>query len=113
MANPLQPKIIKVLEKEYRAYVINVTGASKSGTMDIVACIPRSLSIGEAYSGLFYGFEIKWKNDKPSELQKEKINKCIDAKGSAYFIRSVDQLRDILDNNIPPTKYKLKNTLVL
>lgn len=103
MANPLQPKVLNVLEKEYKAYAINIVSASKAGTMDIVACV----------CGQFYGFEIKWKNDQPSELQKQKINKCIDAGGKAYFIRSVEQLRDILDNYKPATKYQLKNSLVL
>lgn len=103
MANPLQPKVLKVLEKDYGAYAINVVAASKSGTMDIVACI----------KGIFYGFEIKWKNDQPSELQKQKINKCIEAGGRAYFIRSIDQLRGILDNDIVPIKYKLKTSMVL
>lgn len=95
MANPLQPKVIKVLETEYYAYVIKVQVASVSGHMDIIACI----------NGLFYGFEIKYKTDTPSELQKQKINKLIDAGGRGYFIRSVEQLRNILDNNIAPTKY--------
>lgn len=95
MANPLQPKIIKVLETEYNAYVIKVQAASVAGHMDIVACI----------SGLFYGFEIKYKTDTPSELQKDKINKLIDAGGKGYFIHSVAQLKNILDNNITPTKY--------
>lgn len=103
MANPLKPKVIKCLEKEYGAFVINVTSASKSGTMDLVACI----------EGLFYGLEIKWADDKPSALQKQKINKCLDSGGRAYFIRSVAQLRNILDNDIPPYRYPPNTNLVL
>ena len=99
MANPLQPKIVKCLEKEYNAYTINVTAASRAGHMDIVCCI----------KGLFYGFEIKWKNDVPSMLQKQKINALIDAGGKGYFIRSVDQLKDILNNNLLPNKYDLSS----
>lgn len=98
MANPLQPKCIKVLEDEYTAYVINITAASKAGHMDSIACI----------KGEFWGFEFKWKTDTPSELQKEKINKCIDAGGKAYFIRSVEQLRCIIDNGVQPTRYDFK-----
>lgn len=129
MANPLQPKVLKVLKQEYKAYAINIVSASKSGTMDIVASIPCNKQLGGIHQpscskvlarvtfdplvGLFYGFEIKWKNDQPSELQKQKINDCIDAGGRAYFIRSVEQLRDILDNNILPIKYELKNKLHL
>ena len=98
MANLLQPKCITILEKEFGAYVINVTAASKSGHMDLVACI----------TGEFWGFEIKWKNDQPSELQKEKINKCLDADGRAYFIRSTDQLRQTINQRMEPIRYALK-----
>lgn len=103
MANPLQPIIVKCLETKYNAYVINVVSSSKSGDMDLIACI----------KGLFYGFEIKWRSDRPSELQKQKINKCIDSGGRAYFIRSLDQLIDTLDNDIEPTKYELKHKITL
>jgi Holliday junction resolvase len=103
MANPLQPKCNALLEDVYGAYIINITGASKSGHMDTVACI----------KGQFYGFEYKWKTDQPSELQKDKINKCIDAGGKAYFVRSIEQLHHILRNKLEPTKYPLKKTFNL
>lgn len=103
MSNPLQPKCIKILEKEYGAYVINVTAASKSGNMDLIACI----------KGLFYGFEIKWKSDKPSELQKDKINKCIDSGGKAYFITSESNLRLTISTDFKPIKYDTKKQYIL
>lgn len=103
MANPLQPKCMKCLEDEFDAYAINLTAASKSGNMDIIACI----------KGEFWGFEIKWKNDQPSELQKEKINNCIDAGGRAYFIRSVEQLRMVITQRLNPAKYPLKHKFTL
>lgn len=103
MANPLQPKVIKYLETVGEAYVVNIITASKSGAPDLIACI----------HGRFFAFEIKWGEDKPSELQKKKINDIIDHGGSAYFIRSVDELHSILTHNIPPIKYELKNKLVL
>lgn len=103
MANPLQPKCIKVLENEYKAYVIKIIKSSKAGDGDIVACI----------DGLFYMFEIKWKSDKPSELQKVKINRAIDAGGYAYFVRSVEELREFIEYEVPPIKYKLSNKLTL
>lgn len=98
MANPLQPKCIKVLEQEFNAYVINLSSASKSGNMDLIACI----------KGEFWGFEIKWKNDQPSELQKQKINECLDAGGRAYFIRSIEQLRLIVNQRLNPIRYDFK-----
>ena len=99
MANPLQPKVIEVLEKEYNAFVVNITSASKAGVSDLLAC----------HQGLFYSFEIKWKNDQPSELQKDKINKVILAGGKAYFVRSVQDIHAILRDGLKPVTYRLKN----
>lgn len=114
MANPLQPKCIDIIEKEFGGYTINVTSASKSGHMDLIACVPRLIRVDEpAPVGLFYGFEIKWKSDTPSELQKQKINALIDAGGKGYFIRSTEQLRSILMLNIKPIKYDLKNKIIM
>ncbi len=103
MSNPLQPKCIKILEQEFNAHVINLVAGSKSGDTDLVACI----------DGLYYGFEIKWANDVPSELQKKKINKVIDAGGKAYFIRSEEQLRHTIKYQIPPKKYDVKSKFIL
>lgn len=103
MSNPLQPKCIKVLREEFDAFVINVTAASVSGNMDLVACI----------EGVFFGFEIKWKNDVPSELQKDKINKCLDAGGKAFFVRSVSDLRLMVQGIIDPVRYDIKSSFNL
>lgn len=103
MANPLQPKVAKTLEKEYDAFVIVNTATSKAGMMDIVASV----------NGLFYGFEVKWKTDTPSELQKQKINELIDKGGRGYFIKSIPQLREILDKGIAPVKYALRPSVRL
>ena len=103
MANPLQPKCLKALEEEYNAYVINVTASSKSGNMDIIACI----------NGEFWGFEIKWNSDTPSPLQRQKINKCIDAGGRAYFIRSVQELRNTINQRLRPIYYDFKSDVSL
>lgn len=103
MANPLQPKCIRILEQEFNAYVVNLVAGSKSGDTDLIACI----------EGLYYGFEIKWAKDTPSEIQKKKINKVIDAGGRAYFIRSEEQLRYILSHKLPPKKYDAKSKFIL
>lgn len=97
MSNPLQPKCMEVLEKEYKAYAIKIMSASKAGHMDIIACI----------NGLFYGFEVKWKSDQPSLLQKQKINTLIDAGGKGFFIRSIADLRDAVTGKLEPTRYSL------
>lgn len=96
MANPLQPKVIARLEKRHSAYVVKVTSASKSGTGDILACI----------FGQFFMFEVKWASDVPSELQKDKINRCLDAGGKAFFVRSVEELDKMVSGEIKPTYYK-------
>lgn len=103
MANPLQPKVIKTLENKYKAFTVNVVASSKSGIPDVIACI----------NGDFYGFEVKWGSDTPSELQKEKINNIIDAGGKAYFIHSLEELCKIIDENIQPIKYEPKNKMIL
>jgi hypothetical protein len=103
MANPLQPACVKLLENEFSAYTINLMAASKAGHMDIIACI----------KGEFWGFEIKWKNDSPSLLQKEKINKCIAAGGKAFFIRSTSELRGAIINNLSPIIYPIKSFYIL
>lgn len=91
-------------ELDHRGYYyIKVTAASKAGHMDSVACI----------NSVFYGFEFKEKNDYPSELQKDKINKLNANGGRGYFIRSKSQLIDIIDNNTPPVNYELKKKVTL
>lgn len=103
MSNPLQPKVIGVLEDEFEAFTVNVTAASKSGVMDVLACI----------KGEFWAFEVKWKSDRPSPLQKQKINAVADAGGRAYFIRSVDQLRRTIRDRLPSERYDLGTGIVL
>lgn len=98
MANPLQPKCISILEKEFGAYVVNVMAASRSGNMDLIVCI----------RGTFWGFEIKWKSDTPSIAQKEKINKCIAAGGKAFFVRSTEELRNFILLDAEPIEYVIK-----
>lgn len=103
MANPLQPKVIEYLEVILDAYVTKVVAGSRSGEPDVIACV----------EGDYYAFEIKWKNDRPSKIQKLRINQIIDKGGKAYFIRSVDDLRDIFSNSKPPIKYDIKTSIVM
>lgn len=71
--------------------------------MDAICCI----------NGEFWAFEYKWGSDVPSLLQKEKINKVIDAGGRAYFIRSADELRAIVTNRPNPIKYDIRPSVIL
>lgn len=101
--NPLQPKIIKVLQVEYNAFVTNVITSSFSGTGDLIVCI----------DGRYFMFEIKYKNDTASTLQKIKVNDVIKAGGKAYFISSIEELRYILDNHIKPVLQRIKTEFEL
>lgn len=99
MANPLQPKVIKYLEDQWDAYVVNVSSVTKRGVPDLLVCI----------DGIFYGFEIKWAKDRPSESQKRNLNLIQDAGGKGIFVRSVEQLDSWLRGDRKCIRYKLKS----
>lgn len=82
----LQTDCIEILEEEYKAYVVKVVSASRAGVGDILCCI----------NGVFYLFEIKGRNDSERALQRENINRVIQAGGRATFIRSTSELRDFI-----------------
>ena len=58
-----------------------------AGIPDIICC----------YRGRFYGFEVKTETGKPTELQKATIRKINRAGGTAAIVRSVDDVRRILE----------------
>lgn len=58
-----------------------------AGIPDIICC----------YRGRFYGFEIKTATGRPTELQKATIRKINRAGGTAAIVRSVDDVRRILE----------------
>lgn len=57
------------------------------GIPDIICC----------YRGRFYGFEVKTETGRPTELQKATIRKINRAGGTAAIVRSVDDVRRILE----------------
>ena len=59
-----------------------------AGIPDIICC----------YRGRFYGFEVKTETGRPTELQKATIRKINRAGGTAAIVRSVDDVRRILEN---------------
>ena len=101
--NPLQPKVIERLENTFNAFVTNVIATSKGGTGDIIACI----------KGQYYMFEIKWGKDRLSDLQRDKINRVINAGGKAYVITALSQIDEIILNDIVPQLYPLTATFSL
>lgn len=58
-----------------------------AGIPDIICC----------YRGRFYGFEVKTETGRPTELQKATIRKIHRAGGTAAIVRSVDDVRRILE----------------
>ena len=59
-----------------------ITGTTKLGTPDIIACIPI---------GRFVGIEIKIGKDKQSDAQKQVENDIHKAQGNYYLIHNLDE----------------------
>lgn len=58
-----------------------------AGIPDIIACI----------DGRFFGFEVKTEDGKPTKLQEATIRKILAAGGTALVVRSVDEVRAVID----------------
>lgn len=61
-----------------------------AGIPDIIACV----------DGRFYGFEVKTEKGKPTALQEATIRKILAAGGEAVIVRSVDEVRSILEDSV-------------
>ena len=59
-----------------------------AGIPDVVACI----------NGRFVAFEVKTDSGKLSKIQEVMIRKINDAKGKAYKVTSVEEVKKILEN---------------
>lgn len=59
-----------------------------AGIPDIIACI----------GGRFYAFEVKTPSGKLTKLQEKTIQRIKDAKGKAYKVTSVEEVKKILEN---------------
>lgn len=58
-----------------------------AGIPDIIACV----------GGRFYGFEVKTEKGKPTALQEASIRKINAAGGTAAVVRSVAEVRTLLE----------------
>ncbi len=58
-----------------------------AGIPDVICC----------FGGRFYGFEVKTKVGRPTDLQKATIRKIQAAGGTALVVRSVDEVRVIME----------------
>jgi len=70
-----------------------------AGLPDIICC----------YRGRFVAFEVKAPSGKPSKLQEITITKIKAAKGEAFIVRSVEEVKKILESLEVP--YDGKGTL--
>lgn len=59
-----------------------------AGIPDIIACV----------DGRFYAFEVKTKTGKPTKLQEATIRKILKAGGTAVVVRSVDEVRAVIES---------------
>ncbi len=62
-------------------------GRGRWGIPDFLVC----------YKGLFYAFEAKTYDDKPSALQELEMEKIQNAGGIADVVRSVDEVKAIIE----------------
>ena len=62
-----------------------------AGIPDIIAC----------YRGGFIAFEVKTENGKVTALQESTIRKIRKAGGQAYVVRSLDEVKTILEEVLP------------
>lgn len=85
----LQAKILQYL-KEEGYWTIKVVVGNKKGIMDIIACEPGT--------GKFVGIEVKWGNNKPSELQSLNIREVLSRGGKAFVAWSLDDVKEGLLN---------------
>lgn len=60
-----------------------------AGIPDIIACI----------NGRFYAFEVKTESGKTTALQDATIRKILACGGNAYVVRSVDEVRTVIDGS--------------
>lgn len=58
-----------------------------AGIPDIIACI----------NGRFFGFEVKTESGKPTKLQELTIRKILAAGGTALVVRSVEEVKTVVD----------------
>ena len=59
-----------------------------AGLSDVICCI----------NGRFIAFEVKTPSGKLTKLQEVTIRKIKDAKGKAYKVTSVEEVKQILEN---------------
>lgn len=81
--------IMKYLKSVPRCFCWKEHGGmyGTAGIPDIIACI----------NGHFFGFEVKTDVGKPTKLQEATIRKILAAGGTAVVVRSVDEVKAVVN----------------
>ena len=84
--------ILRLLKKTPDCFAWKEHGGmyGTAGIPDIIACI----------GGRFYGFEVKTDSGKPTKLQEATIRKILAAGGTALVVRSVDEVRAVVNGSL-------------
>ena len=90
--NDIVKAILKYLKTVPRCFSWKEHGGmyGTAGIPDIIACI----------DGGFYAFEVKTDTGKTTALQDATIRKILAAGGTAMVVRSVDEVRNIVEGTI-------------
>ena len=85
-------KILKYLKATPGCFAWKEHGGmyGTAGIPDVICC----------YNGRFYGFEVKTENGKPTKLQEVTIRKVRDAGGTAVVVRTVDEVRAVINGSL-------------
>jgi hypothetical protein len=85
----IQDKIVAYLKTLDHCWYYVTTGnlRGRAGVPDILVC----------YRSGFIGLEVKRPSGKPTELQLREIKKITDANGLASIVRSVDDVKEIIE----------------
>jgi len=85
----LKAKVLAMLKKEFRdAWVYKTSDRWKSGIPDVLVC----------KEGRFFAAELKVGKNKATRLQLSVLRKIQRAGGRVAVCRSVDQVRNLLNN---------------
>ena len=94
----IQSKILKWLASQ-GAYNVKVITASKSGTPDILGCMPVVITTAMVGStvGVFFGLEVKSSVGVATDLQTYHLDCIGRAGGVGGVVRSVDDAKALLE----------------
>ena len=87
MAWDAQSGILKYLQSLKGCWVTKISFANERGVPDVLGC----------YKGKFFAFEVKSGKGVATPIQKAQIDRIHVAKGVAHVVRSVDEVKNIIE----------------